>query len=186
VVRSVNPLIEIADAQVPIRKAFEEAGFWAPEHENAKMDCPFAWIGHPEYPRAMRIYDETNSAYCFACKSRFTPVKLVATVRDISWSKAADALLLAIEYKAPDLASRWQAVTSEQTEQIDTDYAAAALKAYCARIAPEWERLQFDTEVSGKLTQCLQLLAHVKSRADVERWLEATKQAMAGVLGDTA
>lgn len=150
-----------------------------------KLYCPFGDVSHADggTSKAFRIYPETNSAYCFACGEHFSPVKLLATARDLPLAEAADTLLEIAGVTEEGTEERWQQLLSEQDSPINTAELAEALKVYCSRVDPAWDERQFDPAVAETFQRCLELLGSVRTPADVTQWLGATKQVMAKRLG---
>jgi hypothetical protein len=153
-----------------------------------KLYCPFGEVSHADggSSKAFRIYPETNSAYCFACGLHFSPVKLLATATDISTAEAADYLLELAGVTEAGTEERWEQLTSEQESPISTAELAEALKVYCSRIDPNWAERQLEPAVAHTFQRCLGLLGSVRTSADAEQWLGATKQVMAKNLGVTS
>lgn len=150
------------------------------ETGSMKLDCPFIGLFH-EVHRTLRIYGETNSAYCFACKDYFTPVKLISMSKDMTSDEATQWILKEKNYTEPTFEEMWDAMEAEE-ELVDTHSLAEALKTACAAMDPRWKDKQFEESVSGKLQQCFVLLSKVKTASDSELWLKASKVAMARVL----
>jgi hypothetical protein len=144
-----------------------------------KVRCPFGEIYHSDggLAPAMRIYPETNSAYCFSCCAYYTPVSLAARAADIDRRTAALQLLDHVGYRPLGLAEQWQQLVQHEMKP-DKMLLADALKTYCRRIDPEWMSRQFEPEVAGRLTRCLSLLDLVNTGDDVTMWLKSCKQAM--------
>lgn len=150
----------------------------------AKTWCPFGDVTHADggYDRAFRIYEDTNSAYCFACGEAFRPVSLIARARDISTDEAAAVLLEHIGYVPVDVDDRLDALLREEEEPVDQESLASALGVFCSRIAPDWKHLQFDDSVATPYRQCLEVLSLVSTPKDAETWLTAAKMKMTRTL----
>jgi len=174
-------LLRIANERVSITKACNMIGMNVSDYAAASMKvyCPFGEIFHQDggMSKSMRIYAESNSAFCFAGCGYYDPVKLISTSRDISEEDAAEALLEETGYVAPNYQDQWDALMSEKPV-VDTADLAEALKVACARMVPNWEERQFDEAVSHKLTQCLALLRKVHTDDDATNWLSITKKVM--------
>lgn len=151
--------------------------------QSIKTYCPFGEMLHADGGRSksFRVYPATNSAYCFACAMVFTPVRLVATERDIPEATAAEILLEEVGYVAPDYLSRWDAAWNPEVT-VDTDGLANALKLACARMSQNWEEVQFDDSVSSVLQKCLAPLSKVTTEDEARAWLGTTKKVMKQVL----
>lgn len=176
-------LVEVANAKVSIVTVCRMLGVDLPDEVDAersrKISCPFGELYHSDQglSPAMRIYLETNSAYCFSCTWFYTPVSLAARAWDISRKEAAERLLDRIGYRPLDLAEQWQAVLDYEPE-LDKALLGEALKTYCRRTCKTWGYRQFNDDVRATLTRCLSLLDLVKTADDATRWLAACKVAM--------
>lgn len=176
-------VVEVADEKVSIVVVCRMLGVVLPDHyvdgRAQKVQCPFGEIYHSDggVSPAMRIYPDTNSAYCFSCAAYYTPVSLAAKAMDTTRQVAAIRLLDHIGYRPLDLAQQWRAVKDFEPEP-DRALLADALKTYCRRIEPQWATRQFEAPVARVLTRCLSLLDLVKSADDVTLWLDRCKVAM--------
>lgn len=174
--------IALANEKVSIVVACQLAGVALPDDagygRSMKVRCPFGNL-HSDGGKeaALRVYPDTNSAWCFACNCYLTPVKVLAQVRELDWATASALLLEHIGYRPLSLAEQFQALTEHQSRP-DTAQLADALKTYCARVIPGWETRQFDAEESALLTRCLSLLDRVANDTDAGSWLDTTKQVM--------
>lgn len=178
---NVVETIELANDRVPILQAFRMVGLDVGDVSavSMKLYCPFGDVYHHDggSEKSLRIYPETNSAWCFAGCGYFSPVKLVALKRDLSEEEAAEAMLEETGYVAPNYSDQWDALVNE-TKLADTTSLAEALKVACSRMTPDWEELQFTSSVSSMLARCLALLAKVRTEEDADKWLATTKTAM--------
>jgi len=172
----VNSRMSIISA---LRRAGAEIGDFSTG--SIKTQCPFGFL-HSDggYAKAMRVYPDTNSAYCFACSESFTPVKLIARVMDIPDREAVDVILAETGYVKPDYRSQWDALTAAPV--MDYDGLSEALKVSCAIMDPMWDVRQFDENVSAALTKCLSLLPKVSTPEEATQWLSTTKQYMKKIL----
>lgn len=150
-----------------------------------KLYCPFGEVSHADggQSKAFRVYPETNSSYCFACGEAFSPVKLLATARDITPTEAADVLLEIAGVAEEKTDERWAQLIASQEPPVNTAELSEALKIFCARIEPRWEERQFESAIAHTFQQCLELLPRVRTQADAEQWLAATKRVMNTKLG---
>lgn len=180
-------IVAVANEQVPIVTVCRMLGLELPddvgEGRSRKVPCPFGAIYHSDggVDPTMRIYPESNSAFCFSCSISYTPVALAAKGMGLNPHAAAARLLDVIGHRPLDLAGQWSAANS-YAPTLDTAMLADALKTYCRRICPAWSSAQFDAQVAATLTKCLSLLDLVKTPEDVEHWLTRCKAAMAVVL----
>lgn len=81
-----------------------------------------------------------------------------------------------------DLTEKWNNLLSTQ-DRVDISRLLEALKTYCSRIDPEWEKKQLEPTVAETFTRCSDLRSAVKTSDDAKKWLTATKIAMARALG---
>lgn len=144
-----------------------------------KVRCPFGEIYHSDsgVSPAMRIYPDSNSAYCFSCAAYYTPVGLAARAMDTDRTSAALRLLDHVGYRPLGLVQQFRQAQQYEPEP-DLALLADALKTYCRRIDLRWETRQFEPAVAGVLTRCLALLDLVRSGDDVEMWLACSKEVM--------
>jgi hypothetical protein len=176
-------VVEVANEKVAIVVVCRMLGVQLPDDlvagRSQKVHCPFGEIYHSDggLSPAMRIYPDTNSAYCFSCAAYYTPVSLAAKAMDTTYHTAAIRLLDHIGHRPMDLAQQWQQVAQFEPEP-DRALLADALKTYCRRIEPQWSQRQFEEGVARVLTRCLGLLDLVKSAGDVTLWLDRCKEAM--------
>lgn len=146
---------------------------------STKTYCPFGRLHHSDGGKepALRIYPQSNSAYCFSCKKYFSPAGLVAEAFDITKKQAAAELLTRVGYKPISAMELWQNVQEEEIRP-DTSMLGMALKTFCSRIYPDWDKLQFQSNVATSLDSCLALLDAVVTDADAELWLTLSKKVM--------
>lgn len=144
-----------------------------------KVHCPFGALFHSDggMEKAMRVYVDSNHAWCFACHAFYTPVKIVATAGSMDWATAATVLLDKIGHKPATLDDEWRAVV-EHHQDPDPAQLADALKLYCQRVIPGWRSRQFDRAEASLLTRCLQLLDLVRTDEEAQLWLNTSKTVM--------
>lgn len=182
-------LIAVANEQVSILAVCRMVGVDLPEDagmaRSRKTFCPFGEVYHSDagLEPAMRVYPDSNSAWCFRCATYFTPVKMAAQAWDQDWRTAAVVLLDRIGYRPASLAEQWSAVCVPVVAP-DTTLLGEALKVFCARHDPQWSVHQFEPEIAGHLSRCLALLDRVGDDEAAQAWLRGTKQAMARLLAD--
>jgi hypothetical protein len=180
-------MVTVANEQVSIVTVCQMLGLELPddigEGRSRKVPCPFGEMYHSDFGAspAMRIYPDTNSAYCFSCAVYYTPVSLAARAMDTTAASAAAQLLDRIGYTPDEMASIWQQAR-DYTPEPDKALMADALKTYCRRITPDWTRRQFEPVVASTLTRCLAILDLVRTDEDVTLWLTRCKHAMERVI----
>lgn len=177
--------IELANERMSIVQACASLGMDIYDFSisSLKVYCPFGHLYHSDggKSKAFRIYPASNSAWCFACNIYFTPVKLIAMDKGISELDAAEGILEATNYVAPDWESAWASVTAPRP--IDRDALTESLKTACARLDHDWETRQFEEPVALKLRQCLELLRKVQTEEDITKWTDITTRVMQKTLG---
>lgn len=183
-------MVAVANEMVAITTACRFVGMHVPDDidygRSMKVRCPFGEVYHSDSgaEAAMRVYIETNSAFCFRCGVSYSPVKLAAQAWDLSFKDAAVELLERIGHKPVSLADAWLHASTRDTAP-DRTMLGEALKMFCARVAPDWDDAQFDPAVAAKLTRCLALLDLVNTEDDARTWLAGCKTAMATSLQPT-
>lgn len=177
-------VVALANDQVTITDACRAAGMDIPDAEyvrGRKLHCPFEAFYHRDFGRepALRIYPDTNHAYCFACATTFTPVYLVAQAWGLPVRTAARELLERFGSRAA-VADPW---TDPGRPPPDTALLADALRTFCARTAPgTWDDAQYDPRVSELLGGCLALLDRVTTDDAAIAWLAGSKAVMTSAL----
>lgn len=174
-------VIAVANEKVPIATVCRMLGVAVDDGvgRNRKVHCPFGDLYHSDQglSPAMRVYPESNSAFCFSCSAYYTPVHLAARAMNVDQRTAAARLLDRIGYRPLDPAAAWQRVQRYEPP-VDKALLAEALKIYCRRIEPTWALRQFEPRVAATLTRCLRLLDLVRTDEDVQVWLAGCKEAM--------
>jgi hypothetical protein len=180
-------VIAVANEQVPIVTVCQMVGVELPDDvavgRSRKVHCPFGELYHSDsgIEATMRVYPDSNSAYCFSCSAYYTPVSLAAKAMDVDRQTAARLLLDRIGYRPLSLAAVWKQVSAYEPA-LDRSMLAEALKTFCRRIEPAWSRRQFDADVAATLTRCLSLLDLVVTADDASLWLNSCKTVMASNL----
>lgn len=184
--RTAESPIDTANELVDIVTACELVGMDLPwgGAGSMKLFCPFGEVSHSDGGRdkSFRIYEDTNSAHCFACATTWRPVSLVATAKDITEEAAAQSLLESKGYRPKNVDDILNELIREDEPQPSQESLARALSTFCARISPEWEDRQLDTDVSRAYRMCLEPLSLVTDAAGAERWLAAAKTVMTRAL----
>ena len=179
--------VSIANDKVPITLACRIAGMDIDDDiaygRSMKVYCPFGELYHSDQgvEPAFRIYVDSNSAYCFACSTYFTPVWLVAQVWDQQPAQVAVELLERVGIKPVSLADAW-AQAAVRDVAPDTSLLAEALKLFCGRICVDWDDAQFEPDTAGLLSRCLALLDLVHTEGEARQWLDECKKVMRAAL----
>jgi hypothetical protein len=172
----MTSMTTIVNERVSIAQACRWAGLDAQEGQgNRKTWCPFG-ITHPDsgMEAAFRLYEDTNSCYCFACARSWTPVSLMADFWDCGRPEAADKICKMAGIRPPGWQDRWDEL--HQPVVPDRNALAEALKTWCRRMrGPSWEAEQLQPRFAVPLGDCLALLPLVFTRNDSEEWLDGCK-----------
>ena len=99
---------------VPLPEVMRKYGFLVDAY-NRKIPCPFKFHQNGnERTASFWYYPDTNSFYCFGCKSSRSPSDFVALYDDISRSKAASKI---IESFSGDVSEDWEVSFNSQEQQ---------------------------------------------------------------------
>lgn len=179
--------IDTANEHVSIADLLTTFGIYIPGDAvsggSKKVYCPFGFY-HSDggTTRAMRIYYQSNTAYCFSCSKRYTPVKLAAAKWDCPWNTAAMRLLEDAGFKPKTIKERWVDATTPEENKPDLIALADALKMYCSAVSSDWATTQYSDKVADKLDKCLTLLDSVATDEDAYKWLSTCKLVMKRLL----
>jgi hypothetical protein len=102
--------------------------------------------------------------------------------KDMTSKESAETILEKIGHKRRTAEDLWNDV-QPQALPPDTSMLSKALRTYCLRIEPSWNKRQFEENVAGVLDKCLSLLDSVRSTEDSDKWLKVSKIVMARTLG---
>lgn len=179
-------LIRTANEQVSIYFVADKAGidYSSMYGSNSKLFCPFGAITHIDggETRAFRIYEDSNSAYCFACSERWDSVGLYCALTDLDRVAGAEALLEESGWVPETFESKWDRVSA--TTEYDNSTLPEALDRYCTRLNEDWAVLQFDEPYRTHFQKCVTLSKSVTNSEQAVKWLDATKAYMKEVLND--
>lgn len=186
---SPSQLRALANAAVSIVYVAKKIGMDIPHYSRGsiKIHCPFGEFWHRDggSEQAMRIYEDTNTCWCFACSKLYTPVMLYALTYDVTEYEASETLLKEV---APNLANNNFDLDTillnlrDPELQPDTASLAIALDLFCRRAHLNWDMLQFDSHVSSVYLKCLALLDKIASEQDAWHWLAVSKEIMSNIL----
>lgn len=176
--------VRTANERVSIYFVCDKAGveYSSMYGSNSKLYCPFGAITHMDggETRAFRIYEETNSAYCFACTQVYDPVGLYCALTDLGRVEGAEALLEEYGWKPETFEEKWDRVSA--TPEYDNSTLPEALEKYCTRLNDDWPIMQFDEPYRTHFRKCVNLSRSVSSTEEAMKWLDATKAYMKEVL----
>jgi hypothetical protein len=176
-------LVSLANEQVSISQALRWAGADVPDgFGNRKTWCPFG-VTHPDGGRdaALRLYEDTNSAYCFACARSWSPVKMMADYWDCGFAEAAEKMCRLAGIREPTWRDQWASLHEETVP--DRAALAEALKTWCRRVrGPSWDFDQFDARFAKPVGDCLSCLPLVMTDRDAYTWLDGCKVILRPIL----
>lgn len=175
--------IQLANEQVTIAQALR----WAEvsvgdDFGNRKTHCPFD-VTHPDtgVEAALRLYEDTNTAHCFACARSWSPVALMAEYWDCGRAEAAEKMCKLAGLREPTWRDQWDAL--HQPAVPDRAALGEALKTWCRkRRGPSWEREQFEPRFAVPLGDCLSWLPAVTTAEESNTWLDGCKVVMESIL----
>jgi hypothetical protein len=179
--------IDQANEATTISEVLMSLGIYVPEGSyygnSKKIHCPFGFY-HSDggIDKAMRIYYKSNTAYCFSCNKRYSPVTLFSAKNDCSLTNAALELLDSKGLGFKSLEEQWEEANKKPEVILDVSALADALKIYCSTLVDNWTILQLNDVVSSKLNACFNLLDLVKTDEDAHNWLSTCKAAMKRLL----
>lgn len=179
---SLGERIQIANELTSIFDAMKMCDMVVPEFDygTVKVVCPF------DGEQAFRVYGSTNSAYCFACLKKYTPVTLTAEHRGVDVEEAAAILLDRANWVPPTPEARWEALVNEEFS-FDRSSEGEALRVFCQRIDPGWADRQFKPAVASVLTKCLTLLDKIASAEELALWRARARDIMKNTIkGDSS
>lgn len=170
-VRIEDVLKDLFDIDVPY-----DAGDW-------KAECPLGYE-HSDGGRskAMRVYSESNSAWCFSHASKYTPLTLWRLKAEVSRQQGARDLLrfYGINTEPPTVEERWKALDDPLpvSQEIDVDSLRELLIQY-ARTLPGYEMGQYDPEALDLMTGLIKTARSFSADASydtIENWLNTSKR----------
>jgi hypothetical protein len=174
-------LVTLANARVPMPVACRAAGVDIPDtyrDGGTKCYCPFGEFSHSDggKDKAFRVW--SDHAWCFSCRTWYSPVKIYSLMKEVSYEQAAIALLDLIGFKPVEYAEHWERASAEPLP--DSGALAQALRNFCYTIVPG-ERLM-ESPAAEYLSRCLGYITCVKNEDDAEKWLALAKTVMGRVL----
>lgn len=179
--------VDLANDYVGITSVLENMGIYVPETSSGvswKSHCPFEDYYHIDGGRdkSLRIYFESNTAFCFAGCGYLTPVKLFSLKTGLSEIDAAEILLSQSGYELPTFEDELEGVLRAKT-RVSRAFLREALQTFCARtVGDSWRSVQFDDYVLVSLEKCLVLLDKVNDEIKARSWLELSKKYMSEIL----
>lgn len=180
-------LIELANTKVAIEDILLESfNIDVPKDVDGwKSDCPKG-SEHSDGGRtkAMRVYSDSNSAWCFRCSEKFLPVNLWQLVTGTaSPVKAAKDMLehYGVRTTPPTPQERWEAMENKETEEVEYDSLKEVFLNY-AKTLPAYAVRQYEDPVLKAVTTVLNsadLLPKGAGSATLQEWIREAKSAFA-------
>jgi len=167
-------LARIANEQVRFAVAARWAGLVAVSDRGSRDTCPRC-----AHEASFRGY--TDHGFCHHCRTRFSAVRLLATVWEMEPEDAARTALERIGYVPLDYAGAW--AHAQRDPDPDRPSLARALRTWCTGSIPGWAELQYEKRPAALLAHCLGLLPLVRTSADCEEWMSRCQQVMWKALG---
>lgn len=181
-------LVDLADTKIPIETVLMDlyqieipygAGEW-------KAQCP---LGHDHSDggrsKAMKVFSDSNSAWCFSHGMKFTPVSLAQLKFDQPRVQAARALLdyYSISTRPPSPDERWETLEHQQQEEeqeLDRESLKESFINFLSTL-PLYSIRQFDSEVLRLVSKILRSADKLSSDSDydtLEEWMSIAKKIM--------
>lgn len=187
----VKSPIDIANEQVSIVSVLLQMGIDIPDSSSGnswKTHCPFEAFYHLDRggSKALRVYYDSNTAYCFRGCGFLTPVTLFALKTGLSRADAALMLLQTNGIDLPSFDEQLQLVLSP-SNSISKSSLREALQTFCKReVGEAWGTVQFLDHVIIGIDKCLKLLDKVDNEEVAKIWLAKSKQYMSALLKGTS
>lgn len=184
-------LIQRAETEVKIEKVLldqfgiesvEDSGGW-------KTHCPLG-AEHSDggTSKSMRVYSDSNSAWCFSHSTRFTPVKLWQLRHPGNRVEAAVEMLEHYGFRTtpPTLDERWESLEHEEEEVIPEEVGELhdALITFARTTLPNYECHQYRSEVLDIMAKIYAISDHLDlsgPRGSMLEWLEKSKKILTEV-----
>lgn len=183
----VAELVDMANSNVPIETVLKDlfnidvppdAGDW-------KAPCPLG-SEHSDGGRskAMRVYSDTNSAWCFSHSKTFTPFSLWQLAHNTRAKKVPALEMLekyGISTSPPSTEERWNRLdAAAEGGPVDVEHLKDIYISFL-RTLPGYGTLQYEDEVLDIVSKTLRTLDNLPSGAAYDtlgEWLETAKKLM--------
>lgn len=188
-----KPVIDQANQISIVKVLYDICGIYTPSGMTAgswKQFCPFDFEHPDRNKKGFRVYETTNTSYCFVLHGTMRPVRLVQLTKEFSTSRAAYWLL---DYyglvKPKSYRKRFEelliAREQRQTTAGNPAYLVEALHHALAQV-PNYNGRQFDSDVTELLDEHLvkldSLLGHKPSEEQLRQWLMTAKDRLVQVI----
>ena len=156
---------------VPIEKALGLINIDVPENADSwKTFCPTGYEHRDGgTSKTLRVYLDTNSAWCFSCKKSFRPIDIAEIFFKNKPATAGDKLAkhLNLTMQEPTLDERWGRLDASTVKILDLGILTNSLIEYL-RTLPRYIELQFDDEVISKVTELIDLLEEIPEGSEYD------------------
>ena len=150
---------------------------------NWKTHCPLGYE-HSDggASKSVRVYSESNSAWCFSHSMKFTPLSLWKLKYGGSRRGAAKELLkhFDVDLTPTSPEERWNKMNETSDLVIDPGYAMESLVRF-AQTLPEYASRQFEPSVLELVTTLLDKVGELPSTSSydiLEGWLTESKRTL--------
>ena len=154
---------------------FDEVG----EGRSHKHVCPFVDIDHIDPAPSLRVFTDTNHAYCYDCERYLTPTRLISLLQGREEPEVAMELLAKVGILDGTAEERFDRMLAAPEEAPNLAEYGEAFRLACARVIKPWRERQYDSDVSEWMTQMLAPLQRVTTTDEAEQWLDVVKKILA-------
>ena len=176
--------VHLANTQVRIEKVLNDLyGIEIPEGVgNWRAACPKG-IEHRDggLAKSMRVFSDSNTAWCFSHSESFTPVSLWQNRSSVSSRvKAAKQLLGAYGFptEPPSLEERWKSTQDEAAEDLDPSNLRSALVYFAKTQLPGYVTRQYEGDVMNIMSNLLESVDDLPPESSYDtmvQWMNKSK-----------
>lgn len=176
-------IIDTANKIVPLRIVLGMTNIYVSEFtygKSIKARCPYADIYHltEDAGKSMRVYSDTNTAFCYMGCGVLTPVSVYAKLNGVSYKESAKFLLEKVGHKLKTFDEKWQDAVAG-FEPLNLQGYREALTEMCIfHSEGEWGTLKYAPGVSAAFSKLLTVLDKATSYEDADRWLDKARLIM--------
>jgi hypothetical protein len=174
-------VIDLANKIVPLRIVLRMGNIYVSEFtygKSIKARCPYADIYHltEDAGKSMRVYSDTNTAFCYMGCGVLTPVSVYAKLNGVSYKQSALFLLEKVGHKLKTFDEKWEDAVNA-VQPLNLEGYREALNEMCLFYTDgEWNSLKYSSSISSSFSKLLEILDKAQSYEDADRWLEAAKK----------
>lgn len=165
-------VIDLAE-KIPIEMVLEDLfNIDSPSASGAwKTHCPLG-AEHSDggSSKALKVFSESNSAWCFSHYQKFTPISLWRLRHRSSKIEAAYAVLkhFGQEYRPLTPAERWDRLNNLPAPVLELDDLRNAIMMYCRAHLPGFDYRQYDPDFMKVMVQVLDSLSDLPDHASYD------------------